>query len=91
MQKYSFNLKNLFSDSTFAKLNHSLKKPETTPWILSSPQHNVKISKNWDTKINHCSGLKTETVWFYNAECFKNADGMANSISPNQTAPLGSE
>ena len=47
-----------------------------------------KISKNWDTKNNYCDCPKNGTIWFHNAEMRpEDADGAANSIDPDQTAP----
>ena len=39
---------------------------------------------------DYCYSPKNGRVWFYSAVMpHKNADGMANSVGPVQTAPLG--
>ena len=48
-----------------------------------------KNSKNSDTENNYHNLPKLGTVWFYKAVMHpKDADGMANSVDPDQTAPL---
>ena len=59
------------------------------------PQHNQptnrKNPKISDTRKNCCNYPKSWTVCFYDrVMCPKDADGMANSVDPDQTAPLGS-
>ena len=50
---------------------------------------NIKILKTWTLQKNYKS-VKNGTVWFYNAAiCPKDADRMANSVDPGQTAPVG--
>ena len=49
-----------------------------------------KTSKNWDMVSNYNNCSKLGTLWSYNVGmCPKDADGMANSVDPDQTAPLG--
>ena len=44
--------------------------------------------KNWDTLNNYTDCLKNGTVWFYNAvKRQKDADFIAISVDPDQTAP----
>ena len=47
-----------------------------------------KTYENGTPKNNYRSYSKTETVWFYNAVMRpEDADGMAKSVVPDQTAP----
>ena len=49
-----------------------------------------KKPKNSDTRKICCNYAKSWTVWFYDRVMHSKAtDGMANSIDPDQTAPLG--
>ena len=49
-----------------------------------------KTPKNSDTQINCCNHPKIWTKWLYcRIMCPKSADQMANSVDPDQTAPLG--
>ena len=49
-----------------------------------------KTSKISDTWKNGCNYPKIGTVWFYYRVMGpKDTDGMANSVDPDQTAPLG--
>ena len=44
---------------------------------------------NWDTLNIYCNCPKSKTVWFYNAVmCSKDINGMANSVDPDNIAPL---
>ena len=48
-----------------------------------------KNPKNLDTRKICCNYPKSWTVWFHDRViCSKDADGMANSVDPDQTAPL---
>ena len=47
-----------------------------------------KISKYSDKKTSCCNYPKIQTVWLYHRVMLpKDADGMANSVDPYQTAP----
>ena len=49
-----------------------------------------KIPKNSDTRKICCNYPKIWTTWLYSWEmCPKDVDGIANSVDPDQTAPLG--
>ena len=73
-KRLQYNLKSLSRSSS------------TTPLLYNS---NVKILKN-RTRKNCCSYPKIGTVWFYDrVRCPKDADGMSNSLDPDQTAPVG--
>ena len=49
-----------------------------------------KFPKYSDTQKNCCKHSKIWTMWFYHRVMGPNdADGMANSVDPDQTAPLG--
>ena len=57
-------------------------------WI----NHNIyrKFPKYSDTQIICCNHFKIWTMWLYHGVMSPNdADGMANSVDPGQTAPLG--
>ena len=46
-----------------------------------------KFPKYSDTQKLCCNHSKSLTMWLYYS--VNNADGMANSVDPDQTAPLG--
>ena len=49
-----------------------------------------KFPKYSDTQNICCNHPKIRTMWLYNWEmCPKEIDGIANSVDPDQTAPLG--
>ena len=49
-----------------------------------------KFPKYSDTQKICCNHSKIWTMWLYNRVMSPNdADGMANSVDPDQTAPLG--
>ena len=49
-----------------------------------------KFPKYSDTQKNCCKCSKIWTMWLYKRVMSPNdADGMANSVDPDQTAPLG--
>ena len=49
-----------------------------------------KFPKYSDTKKICCNHSKNLSMWFYHRVMSQNdADGMANSVDPDQTAPLG--
>ena len=51
-----------------------------------------KIPKDLDTRKQSCNYPKIGTLWFYHREMRpKDADGMANSVDPDQTAPEQSD
>ena len=62
-------------------------------WVCSQIQCNYhKISKNLDTPKICCNYPKIRTKWpFDKVMRPKEADGMANSVDPDQTAPLGKQ
>ena len=50
----------------------------------------LKFPKYSDTQKLCCNQSKSWTMWFYYSVMSPNfADGMANSVDPDQTAPLG--
>ena len=51
--------------------------------------HTKKILKFWIPKKLDVITLKSESCGFTTVICPKDADGMANSVDPDQTAPLG--
>ena len=52
---------------------------------------NFEFPKHSDTQRICCNHSKILTMWFYHRVLSPNdADGMANSVDPDQTAPLGS-
>ena len=52
--------------------------------------HYRKIPKNSDTRKICCNHPKIRTKWLYKWEmCPKDIDGIADSVDPDQTAPLG--
>ena len=49
-----------------------------------------KFPKYSDTQKSGCNHSKIRTMWLYHRVMSPNdADGMANSVDPDQTAPLG--
>ena len=49
-----------------------------------------KTPKNLDTRKIYCSNPKIWLIWIFHHDVHPNdADGMANSVDPDQTAPLG--
>ena len=49
-----------------------------------------KFPKYLDTQKICCNHFKIWTMWLYHRVMSPNdADGMANSVDPDQTAPLG--
>ena len=49
-----------------------------------------KFPKYSDTQNIRCNHSKIWTMWLYHRVMSpNNADGMANSVDPDQTAPLG--
>ena len=49
-----------------------------------------KFPKYSDTQTICCNHSKRSTMWLYHRVMSPNdADGMANSVDPDQTAPLG--
>ena len=49
-----------------------------------------KFPKYSDTQNICCNHPKIRTTWLYNWEkCPKHVDGIANSVDPDQSAPLG--
>ena len=49
-----------------------------------------KFPKYSDTQNICCNHFKNSTMWLYHRVMSPNdADGMANSVDPDQTAPLG--
>ena len=49
-----------------------------------------KFPKYSDTQNIYCNHSKIRTMWLYHRVMSPNdADGMANSVDPDQTAPLG--
>ena len=49
-----------------------------------------KAPKNLDTRKNYCNYLNIWLIWIFHGVMHLNdADGMANSVEPDQTAPLG--
>ena len=58
--------------------------------ILCSFTQYRKFPKYSDTQKNCCNHSKIWTKWLYYSVIRPNdADGMANSVDPDQTAPLG--
>ena len=50
----------------------------------------LRSRENVVTRIEIITISKNEMVWFYDAVMHtKDADGMANSVKPHQTAPEG--
>ena len=47
------------------------------------------VEKDVKSQAIHPSMSQNGKVWFYNAVICPNANGMANSVDPDQTAPLG--
>ena len=48
-----------------------------------------EISRDWDTLNNDRNCNKNGTVWFHSAVMHpKDADGIANDVDPDQTAPV---
>ena len=45
--------------------------------------------KTSDTRKNCCNYPKTGSIVSLQSNGFKNADGIANSVDPGKTAPLG--
>ena len=59
--------------------------------IVFAPINNYrKFPKYLDTQRIRCNHSKIWTMWLYHRAMSPNdADGMANSVDPDQTAPLG--
>ena len=56
---------------------------------LSGYQMNRELSKNWDSQnsCHYCAEL--EQKWIYNVEILPTcADGIADNVDPDQTAPI---
>ena len=54
--------------------------------------HYRKFPKYLDTQKICCNHSKIWTMWLYHTVMSPNdADGMANSVDPDQTAPLGKQ
>ena len=52
----------------------------------------VKIQNNSDTQNNCCNYAKNLVFFFFfyhKVMCLNDADKMANSVDPDQTAPVG--
>ena len=50
----------------------------------------VKLLNIWTPEKISCNHPKIQTKWLYHRVMHsKDADGMANSVDPDQTAPLG--
>ena len=63
-------------------------------FILNALHKNVRIYRKFpkysDTQIIHCTHSKIWTTWPYHRVMSPNdAEGMANSVDPDQTAPRG--
>ena len=68
--------------------------PDITWKVCKQKQNNNtlyhKFPKYSDTQNICCNHSKILTMWLYRRVMSPNdADGMANSVDPNQTAPLG--
>ena len=50
----------------------------------------VKVQKIWTPEIKCRNFPKMGIVWFFNVALHpKDGDGMANSVGPDQAAPIG--
>ena len=59
-------------------------------WARQSQKNYRKFPKYSDTQNIGCNHSKIWTMWLYHRVMSPNdADGMANSVDPDQTAPLG--
>ena len=59
-------------------------------WFITLKFEYGKFPKYSDTKTICCNHSKIWTMWLYHRVMSPNdADGMANSVDPDQTAPLG--
>ena len=60
-------------------------------WLLQDAAEQIycKFPKHSDTQNMCCNYSKIWTIWLYHRVMGPNdADGMANSVDPDQTAPL---
>ena len=65
-------------------------QPVKTQTGLFSCRDYCKTLKTSDTQTDCCNHPKIVTMCFYHRiTCQEDADGMANSVDPDQTAPLG--
>ena len=59
-------------------------------WLKHAVQKYRKFPKYLDTQKICCNHSKIWTMWLYHRVMRPNdTDGMANSVDPDQTAPLG--
>ena len=49
----------------------------------------VKIQNNSDTQNNCCNYAKNLVCFYHKVMCLNDADRMAKSVDPDQTAPTG--